>query len=183
MTRLTAINPPEATGKAKELLDAVNKKIGMTPNLMRTMAQSPAVLEAYLNFSGALAGGSLNAKIREQISLAVAEANSCEYCLSAHTAIGKMVGLSEDAIHQARQSASGDAKTDAALKFARAIVLERGEVSDAEVEQVRAAGFTEGEVAEIIANVSLNIFTNYFNHIAGTVVDFPKIEFALKKSV
>ena len=182
MTRLTAINPPEATGKAKELLDAVNKKIGMTPNLMRTMAQSPAVLKAYLNFSGALAGGSLNAKIREQISLAVAEANSCEYCLSAHTAIGKMVGLSEDAIHQARQSASGDAKTDAALKFARAIVLERGEVSEAEVRQVRDAGFTEGEVAEIIANVSLNIFTNYFNHIAGTVVDFPKIEFALKKS-
>lgn len=182
MTNLTAINPTEATGKAKELLDAVNKKIGMTPNMTRTMAQSPAVLEAYLNFSGALAGGSLNAKVREQIALAVAEANSCEYCLSAHSAIGKMVGLSEDDINHSRQSASGDAKTDAALKFARAIVLERGEVSNAEVQQIRAAGYTEGEVAEIIANVSLNIFTNYFNHIAGTVVDFPKVEFALRKS-
>jgi uncharacterized peroxidase-related enzyme len=182
MSRLTATNPTETTGKAKDLLDAVQKKLGLTPNMMRTMAQSPAVLEAYLNFSGALAGGSLNAKVREQIALAVGEANSCEYCLSAHTAIGKMVGLSEDDINGSRQSSSGDAKTDAALKFARTIVLERGEVSDRDIQRVREAGFTDGEIAEIVANVSLNIFTNYFNHVAGTEIDFPKVELTLKTS-
>jgi uncharacterized peroxidase-related enzyme len=176
MTRLTAINPTEATGKAKDLLDAVNKKLGLTPNMMRTMANSPAVLEGYLNFSGALAGGSLNAKVREQIALAVAETNSCSYCLSAHSAIGQMVGLGKDDITAARQSAAADAKTDAILKFARKIVLERGELNDADVAQARAAGLTEGEVAEVIANVALNIFTNYFNHIAATVIDFPQAE-------
>jgi uncharacterized peroxidase-related enzyme len=176
MTRLTAINPTEATGKAKNLLDAVNKKLGLTPNMMRTMANSPAVLEGYLNFSGALAGGSLNAKVREQIALAVAETNSCGYCLSAHSAIGQMVGLGKEGITAARQAAAADAKTDAILKFARKIVLERGELNDADVAQVRAAGLDEGEVTEVVANVALNIFTNYFNHIAGTVIDFPQAE-------
>jgi len=181
MSRLQAVNPAEATGKTKDLLSEVQKKLGVTPNMMKTMAQSPAVLEAYLNFSGALSNGSLNAKIREQIALAVGEANSCGYCVSAHTTIGKMVGLSEDDINYSRQSSSGNTKTDAALKFARAIVLERGEVSDTDVQQVRNAGFTDGEIAEIIGSVSLNIFTNYFNHIAETELDFPKVE-ALKKS-
>lgn len=182
MSRLTAINPAEATGKAKDLLDAVQKKLGLTPNMMRTMAQSPAVLEAYLNFSGALASGSLNAKVREQIALAVGEANSCEYCVSAHTAIGKMVGLSEDDINGSRQSSSGDARTNAALKFAQTVVLERGEVSDRDIQRVREAGFTDGEIGEIVAAVALNIFTNYFNHIAGTEIDFPRVELTLKKS-
>lgn len=183
MSRIQTVNPTEATGKAKDLLDAVQKKLGITPNMIKTMAQSPAVLEGYLNFSGALAGGSLNAKVREQIALAVGEANSCGYCVSAHTAIGKMVGLSEDDINYSRQSSSGDAKTDAALKFARTIVLERGEVTDTDIQRVREAGFTDGEVAEIIANVSLNIFTNYFNHIADTEIDFPTVELSFKKSV
>jgi uncharacterized peroxidase-related enzyme len=183
MSRIRAVNPAEATGKAKDLLDAAQKKLGITPNMMKTMAQSHAVLEAYLNFSEALASGSLNAKEREQIALAVGEANGCGYCVSAHTAIGKIVGLSEDDINYSRQSSSGDVKTDAALKFARTIVLERGEVSDADVQKVREAGFSDGEIAEIIANVSLNIFTNYFNHIAGTEIDFPKVELSFKKSV
>ena len=175
MTRLTAINPDEATGKAKQLLDGVQQKLGLTPNLMRTFANSPAVLEAYLNFSGALGEGLLDAKLREQIALAVAEANSCEYCLSAHTAIGKMVGLNESDLTKARQAKASDVKTEAALQFAREIVVKRGEVSDADWQAVKNAGYGEGEIAEIIANVALNIFTNYFNHIARTEVDFPLI--------
>ena len=175
MTRLTAINPDEATGKAKQLLDGVQQKLGLTPNLMRTFANSPAVLEAYLNFSGALGEGLLDAKLREQIALAVAEANSCEYCLSAHTAIGKMVGLNEGDLTAARQAKASDAKTETALQFAREIVVKRGEVSDADWQAVKDAGYGEGEIAEIIANVALNIFTNYFNHIARTEVDFPLI--------
>ncbi len=179
MPRLNAIDPKEATGKAKELLDGVKAKLGSVPNLMRTFANSLAALEGYLGLSGALAGGLLNAKLREQIALTVADANSCEYCLSAHTVIGKMVGLNESEIVWSRQASSGDAKTDAALKFAHQIVVKRGEVLDSEVQAVREAGYSDGEITEIVANVALNIFTNYFNHIAQTVVDFPKVNLSV----
>lgn len=176
MTRIQPVNYEVATGKAKELLDAVKSKLGMTPNMMKTMAQSPAVLEAYLNFSGALGGGELSAKLREQIALTSAEINNCGYCASAHTAIGRMVGLGSDTINSARQGRAADSKTDAALKFARGIIVNRGEVSDTELAAVKNAGFSEGEVAEIIANVALNIFTNYFNEIARTQIDFPRVQ-------
>ncbi|MFN0107892.1 MAG: carboxymuconolactone decarboxylase family protein [Blastocatellia bacterium] len=179
MPRLNAIDPKEATGKAKELLDGVKAKIGMVPNLMRTFANSPAALEGYLNFSGALGDGLLDAKLREQIALTVADANNCEYCLSAHTAIGKMVGLNENELVASRHAGSSDPKIDAALKFAHQVVVKRGEVDDTDVRTVRAAGFSDGEITEIIANVALNIFTNYFNHVAQTVVDFPKVRLAV----
>jgi uncharacterized peroxidase-related enzyme len=176
MTRIQAIDYEQSTGKARELLDAVKAKLGITPNMMRTMAQSPAVLEAYLNFSGALGGGKLSARLREQIALISAEINGCGYCASAHTAIGKMVGLNEDAILAARNGNAADAKTDAALKFARAVIVNRGEVSDEDLQVVKDAGFSDGEVGEIVANVALNIFTNYFNEIAKTDIDFPKVQ-------
>ncbi len=180
MSRIIAINPTEATGKTKELLDAVQAKLGLTPNMMRTMAQSPTVLEAYLNFSNMLSGGSLNAKVRGQISVLSAEENGCSYCLSAHTTIGKMAGLSEAEILAAREANSADTKTNAALKFAKTILEKRGEVSDADLQTVKNAGFTEGEIAEIVANVALNIFTNYFNGVAQTEIDFPKVDLKAK---
>ncbi len=93
MPRLNAVDPARATGKAKDFLDAVKAKLGLTPNMMRTMAGSPAVLEGYLSFGTALGGGSLPPGLREQIALAVAEANRCDYCLSAHTALGRLAGL------------------------------------------------------------------------------------------
>jgi len=179
-TRLTALDPAQATGKAKELLDGVQASLGLTPNLMRTMAQSPAVLEGYLSLSGALGHGTLPAKVREQISLAVGEANHCQYCVSAHTAIGKMVGLNADDILSSRNAQGSDPKATAALTFAHLLVQNRGEATDAEISAVRAAGYTEGEVAEIVANVALNLFTNYFNHVARTEVDFPKVELLAK---
>jgi uncharacterized peroxidase-related enzyme len=176
MSRITAVDPAKATGKTKELLDAVKKKLGLIPNMTRTMAQSPAVLEAYVNFSGALERGKLDAKLREQLALISAEANSCSYCASAHTAIGKIVGLDEDAILSAREGHSSDLKTDAALTFARAVIGKRGDVSDADVQAAKDAGFSEGEIGEIIAHVALNIFTNYFNIVAQTEIDFPKVQ-------
>jgi uncharacterized peroxidase-related enzyme len=176
MTRIQPVGYEQSTGKAKELLDAVKAKLGMTPNMMKTMAQSPAVLEAYLNFSGALGGGKLTARLREQIALISAEINGCGYCASAHTAIGKMVSLGEEAIWAARNGNAADVKTDAALKFARTVIVNRGEVSDADLQPVKDAGFSDGEIAEIIANVALNIFTNYFNVIAKTDIDFPKVQ-------
>lgn len=181
MARFVAVDPAQATDQAKELLDQVQGQLGITPNMMRTMANSPAVLQGYLSFSGALAGGELSAQLREQIALAVAEANSCEYCASAHTAIGKMVGLEDNDISTSRLSLSDDVKVDAALKFARTIVVSQGEASDEQINRLRQVGYSDAQIIEIIANVVLNIFTNYFNNIAQTVVDFPKIEFSSKK--
>ena len=179
MQRIAAINPAEATGKAKQLLDAVQAKLGITPNLMKTLAAAPAALEAYLNFGNALGTGALSAKFREQIAIAVAQANSCEYCLSAHSAIGKMVGLTPEEIAASREAHAQDTKRDVGLRFAQSIVVQRGEVSDAVLASVRQAGYTDGEITEIVANVAVNIFTNYFNHVAQTEVDFPRVPLAM----
>jgi uncharacterized peroxidase-related enzyme len=176
MTRLEAVETKQADPKAQALLEGVQKKLGMTPNLMRTMAHSPAVLEAYLGFSNSLGQSSLSPKLREQIALAVGEVNRCQYCLAAHSALGKMVGLGDEEIADSRRGVSPDRKTEAVLCFARKMVTERGWVSDNDVESVRAAGVNNAEIAEIIANVALNLFTNYFNHVAGTEVDFPEVE-------
>lgn len=180
MSRLTPIQPDHATGKAKELLDAVQAKLKITPNMTKVMANSPAVLQGYLSFSGALAGGALDAKLREEIALAVAEQNSCQYCLSAHTAIGKMTGLTDAEIESARGGSATSPKHAAALQFARQLLAKQGRIVDADVDAVRRAGLTDGEIAEVIAHVALNIFTNYFNNAADVEVDFPKI--ALRKS-
>lgn len=175
MSRLTAVDPAKATGKARNLLEKVKAKFGVSPNMMRTMANSPAVLEGYLDFDNALAGGSLSGKLREQIALAVAETNGCEYCLSAHTAIGEMVGLSRDEILSSRQSVATDKRVDAGLKFVKSILARRGDVTHDDIKRVKDAGYSEGEIAEIVANVALNVFTNYFNQVAQTEIDFPRV--------
>jgi uncharacterized peroxidase-related enzyme len=156
-----------------KLLNSVRKSMGAVPNLIATMASSPGVARAYLGFAQALAGGSLPQRLREQIALVVGEANACSYCVAAHTALGRRAGLREQETKEARRASSHDGKEQAALVFARKVVQDRGVVADAEVEQLRRAGYTDGEVGEIVANVALNIFTNYFNHIAATELDFP----------
>jgi uncharacterized peroxidase-related enzyme len=176
MNRITQIDPAQATGKTKQLLDAVQSKLGIVPNLTRVLANSPAALEGYLNFSGALAGGTLSAKVREQIALAVAEGNLCGYCLSAHTFIGGKVGLTAKDIADARQTNAASDKTDAILKLALSILVQRGEISDDALKAARNAGLTDGEIVETTANVALNIFSNYINHVARTVVDFPEVK-------
>jgi len=175
MSRLPAIQTESATGKAIELLEAVQAKLKITPNMTRVMANSAAVLQAYLSFSGALAAGSLDPKLREQIALEVGEQNTCQYCVSAHTAIGKLVGLTDPEIDAARDARSNSPKTAAALVFARQIVAKHGSISDDDFYAVRRAGFNDGEIAEIIAHVALNLFTNYFNNTAQVEVDFPKV--------
>lgn len=180
MQRITAIEPDAATGKAKQLLDGVQAKLGMTPKLMTTLATAPAALEAYLGFAAALGAGRLDARLREQIALTVAQANECEYCLSAHSAIGKMVGLTPGEVASSREARSSDVKRQAGLQFAQALVVERGRVSDDALARVRGAGYTDGEITEVVANVALNIFTNYFNHVARTDVDFPRVHVTLE---
>ena len=176
MSRLPIIDPEKSTGKAHELLTAVQKKLGLVPNMTRVMVNSPAVLEAYIAFSGALDGGSLNAKIRERIALGTAEANQCNYCLSAHSTIGKLVGLSDAEVLESRRGQAADVKLAAALQLSRALVEKRGAVSEADVDAARKGGLTDGEIAEVVALTALNIFTNYFNTAFQVDVDFPVVK-------
>ncbi|HEV2731289.1 MAG TPA: carboxymuconolactone decarboxylase family protein [Terriglobales bacterium] len=176
MNRIIQIDPTLATGKIKQLFEEVQAKLGAVPNVFRVLGNAPAALEGYINFDASLAGGSFNGKIREQIALAVAESNLCGYCLSAHTFIGGKAGLTEKEIADAGRAVAATARTDAILKLARNVVVQRGEVSDADFEQARSSGLTDGEIVETIANVALNILTNYVNHVARTVVDFAEVK-------
>ena len=175
MPRLQTLDPAQATGKTRTLLDGVASRLGAVPNLMRTMATSPAVLDGYLGLSGALGAGRLPARLREQIALAVAEANGCHYCLAAHSLLGRNAGLADDEIVAARGGEASDPRARAAVRFALAVVASRGGVGDAELERVRGAGFGDGEISEIVAHVALNALTNYLNRVAETELDFPEV--------
>lgn len=176
MPRLASINEEQATGRARELLDATKSQLGVVPNLMKTLASSPAALDSYLHFSNALNHGLLPAKLRERLNVFVAESNRCQYCASAHTAIGKSVGLQDNDLVAARKGVSDDPNMAAALRFAKAVLEKRGQVADEDIALVREAGFGDGEITEIVSHVALNIFTNYFNNVADTEIDFPKVE-------
>lgn len=176
MPRLNLIAPETAEASTKQMFDAVQKKLGVVPNMTRGLANSPAALNAYLQLSGALAASHLSPKTREALALTVGEINACGYCLSAHTLIGGKLGLAATDIERARRAESSDPKTAAILTLAKEIVLSRGEVKDADLRAARAAGVTDGEIAEIVAVVALNIFTNYFNAVAGTPIDFPEVK-------
>ncbi|QLY31728.1 carboxymuconolactone decarboxylase family protein [Nocardia huaxiensis] len=176
MSRLPLIQPDTATGKAADLLAGVQKALGVTPNMTKAMVNSPAVLEAYLGFSGALGGGALSAPIRERIALLVAEENGCDYCLSAHSYIGANIAkLSADEIQAGRHGESADAKAAAVLTFATAVVRTRGGVEESDIKTAQAAGLTDGEITEVIANVALNVFTNYLNKAVDTDIDWPLV--------
>ena len=175
MTRISAIDPASAAGRTRELLEGVHKALGMTPNMMKTMARSPAVLEGYLALNSALARGALGPGFREQLALTVAQANGCDYCLSAHTALGQAAGLGAEELSAARRGTAPDLKAEAGLKFAQEVVRHRGQIPDESLARVRRAGYNDAEIAEIIAHVALNIFTNYFNVVAQTEVDFPRV--------
>ncbi len=175
MNRIAHLDPQTTTGPAKALFEGVQGKLGVVPNLIRVLGNAPAALKGYLNFSSALADGSLSPKVREQIALAVAETNQCTYCLSAHTFIGGKLGLSQQDLADARHAKAADPRTDAILKLAHSIVVQRGVLGATGLEQARDAGLTDGEIVETVAHVALNIFTNYINHIAGTVIDFPEV--------
>jgi len=175
MSRLTIPAREDAPAKSQALLDAVEKQLGVVPNLFRLVGNSPAALEGYLGLNGAL-GRTLDAKTRERIALAIAQANGCDYCLSAHSYLGlNLAKIDETEIALNRAGHSGDAKADAAVVFARKVLDARGKVSDADIAAVRLAGFTEAQVIEITATVALNVLTNYINNVADTDIDFPVV--------
>jgi AhpD family alkylhydroperoxidase len=174
--RIPSIDPSAATGTNKKYFDMFNSALGLIPNMARAMAQSPAVLEGYVSLSGALSKGSLGRKLGEELALTLAGTNRCDYCASAHTALGKLAGLSEAQTVSALQGNAEQTKDAAALRFANAIVEKRGRIDDADFKAVTDAGFTAGEAGEIVAHVALNVFTNYFNNVAKTEIDFPHID-------
>jgi len=176
MSRLPTIDSSNASAAAKVLLDQTQAQLGRVPNLYRTMANSPAGLEGYLLFRGALVRGELKPLLREQLALIVAEENHCTYCVSAHTFRGQKMGLSADELEANRRGEAADAKTAAALRFARSVVRDRGSVSEEEFAAVRTAGWSDSEIAEIVAHVALNTYSNIFNHVAQPTLDFPLVE-------
>jgi uncharacterized peroxidase-related enzyme len=180
MARVAVIDPQTATGEARQLLDAVQSGLGMVPNFIRVLANSPAALGAFLGLHGIAGAGELDSKTRERIALSVAEQNACQYCVSAHTAIGRKAGLDNQEILANRMGRSEDAKAEAALKFARALIENTGQVSKAEFDAVRAAGHSDGEIVEIITHVAMNIFTNLLGKATQIEIDFPKVD--LKKA-
>jgi len=152
---------------------AVKGKLGMVPNLVATLGQSPVALNAYLGLAETVGAGLLSAPDRERVALTVAEANACDYCLAAHSLIGKGAGLTPDEIDAARKGEAADPRGLALVRLARAIVADHGKLSDGDLHAARAGGLNDGEILEVLANVVLNILTNYANHIAETTIDFP----------
>jgi uncharacterized peroxidase-related enzyme len=174
MSRIPAIDPATAPATVKPLLDGVQNSLGLTPNMFRVAASSPAALEALVAFFGAVGKGSFDARTREAIALAISEANACDYCLSAHTALGKHAGLDEKALADARLGKSDDARRRMLMVLARAILDNRGRAIGA-LDEARRAGVTDAEIVEVVANVALTVFTNYLNELAGTDIDFPAV--------
>ena len=184
MSRIvTPASIPASPAKSQPLLEAVQKQLGMVPNLFRVVGNSPAALEGYLGLNAALGKGALDARTRERIALTVAAINGCSYCLSAHSYLGKNVArLDEVELAANRNGASGDAKAEAALRFAARVVEQRGHVSDADLQAVKAAGYGDAEVVEIVLHVALNTLTNYVNEVAQTVIDFPVVTASPQKA-
>jgi uncharacterized peroxidase-related enzyme len=173
-SRIQPVDPDQATGAIRQLFADIRTKFALVPNLFRVFATAPAALEGLVGLGSALARGSLDEKIREQLALTIAESNLCAYCLSGHAAMAAKIGLSRVEIDDAIRACAADARTDAILKLARSIVVQRGELTDADLARARSVGLSDGEIVETVANVALNIFENYMSHVARVPIDFPK---------
>lgn len=182
MLFISPVTPSDAPEQSKKILETVAKKLGRVPNLVGALAHSPAALRFYLGQVEALSGGSLNPRLREQIALTTAGINRCDYCASAHTLAGQARGLTADELSENLVGRSLIPETQAALTFATVIVRNQGHVSSESLQAVRVAGYSEEAIVEIIAHVAMNIFTNYFNHIAGTAIDFPLVRTAPRQA-
>lgn len=177
--RIPPVDPATVEGQAKELFGVIKCKFGMVPNALKTMAQSPAVLDGYLSLNSSLAKGKLSKSLREQIALAVSQANGCEYCLAVHSVTAKMAGLSPDQVTAARQGKSTDPKAQAVLNLTHNILERRGKVSDSQLAEARAAGLTDAELVEVVGNVTVMTLTNFLNNISQTEVDFPRVSLSI----
>lgn len=180
MSRIQLITPADTTGERQQLLGQIQQAFGATPNMFKAVANSTAALKSMWGSFGALGGGVIPAKLGEQIAVAIADRNNCEYCLAAHTALGRKAGASAEEMSAAQAGQSADAKTAAALRFAVAVVNNRAQIADADVAGLRDAGYSDEEIVEILAHVALNLFTNYINVAFQVPVDFPSVKLRAK---
>jgi uncharacterized peroxidase-related enzyme len=169
--RIQPVDPAYATGAIRRLFSEIRAKFALVPNLFRVLANAPVALEGLMGLGAALAGGALDEKTRERLALAIAESNLCAYCLSSHKATAAKIGLNQAEIEDAIRARAADARTDAILKLARSIVVQRGELTDADLARARVAGLSDGEIVETVAHVALNIFENYLSHLARVPID------------
>lgn len=176
MSRIPLIDRTTATGPSRALLDQVHGAFNAVPNMFRAVANSSAALASMWGSFGALGGGTLPAALTEQVAVAIADRNGCDYCLAAHTALGRKAGVSADALVDAQSGRSDDARTQAALRFALAVVDRRGAIEANEVQALRNAGFDDEAIVELLAHVALNLFTNYVNVAFDVPVDFPAVK-------
>lgn len=177
MSRLTIPSYETSPSASQPLLDAVKKQLGVIPNLMKLIGNSPAALEGYLGLNSALKKGNLGAKTSERIALAVAEFNRCDYCLSAHSYLATHAAKLDAAeIHANRLGQSQDTQAAVAVNFAQQVALQRGHVSGAQLAELHAAGFNDADIIEIVVHVALNTLTNYVNSVAQTEIDFPLVQ-------
>ncbi len=178
MSRINLVTTETANQEQQALFDAIQAQLGVVPNFLKIFANSPVALKSFLGLYGVAHEGSLAPLTRERIALALAQQNSCEYCLSAHTALGKKAGLSNDEISANRAGTSQDAKAAIAVKLARSLVEHQGEIATAELIEARNAGFTDSDIVEIITHVGLNILTNILGKASRVEIDFPKVTLA-----
>lgn len=179
MARINIVNHESANAEQTELFNAIQSQLGMVPNFLKVFANSPAALKAFLGLHGIANAGSLDAQTRERIAVAVAQQNSCEYCLSAHSAIGRKAGLPGAEIEANRSGTSQDARAAVAVKFARSLVEHMGEVTTAELLEMRAADYGEADIVEVITHVGMNILTNILGKASRVDIDFPKVDLKL----
>ena len=175
MNRLQRIENIQTSGEFKPDLEAVKRQFGVVANGIRVLGNSPAAMNGFLCLHAALSGGVLSTKVRAQIALAVSEINGCAYCLSAYTASGRRAGLSGAEITAARFGAGADCKSEAVLDLVWAILMDKGQITDADFDSARSAGLSDEEIVEVVANIALTTFTNFVNEVATTLVDFPEV--------
>ena len=174
--RIPLVDRATASGPARALLDQIHGAFGTTPNMFRAVANSPAALQSMWSAFGALGGGVVGSALGEQIAVAVANRNACDYCLAAHTALGRKAGVSSDVLAAAQSGESADPRTAAVLRFALQLVNGRGQVDAADVQALRDQGLSDEHIVEIVAHVALNLFTNYVNVALAVPVDFPGVK-------
>lgn len=175
MSRINVVTSQTANAEQKKLLDAIQGQLGMVPNFLKVLANSPVALRAFLGLHGVANEGSLDLQTRERIALALAQQNSCEYCLSAHSAIAAKAGLNRDEIKAAREATSQDIRAAVAVKFARSLHEHMGEVTTSELTEMRSAGFTDADIVEVITHVGMNVLTNILGKASRVEIDFPKV--------
>ncbi len=176
MSRLTQVDPNHTTADRQALLQSIHGAFGAVPNMFRTVAHSPAALNAMWASFAALGKGKLGARLGELIAVAVANRNGCDYCLAAHTHLGQAAGLTIDQLSQAQVGESSDPKTKAALQFALELTEQRGQIAPGRIQELRQHGFSDEVIVEILAHVALNLFTNYTNVAFDVPVDFPAVQ-------